>query len=145
MVSRETWRSGGPCTCIVQLGSPGKYWTKSVSFPKAAETGTGWCMLTLPVVITVLVILVLLLVLISIWIHKSGRSEERDKRSQNENFSLRERRQREGRNERQTDYQRQAEAKQTHQDAIRTQGGPLYASLDLATLDKRSKEKAGRR
>ncbi|XP_041037508.1 immunoglobulin kappa light chain-like [Carcharodon carcharias] len=41
MVSRETLRSGCVCTCIVQLGYPGKYLTKSVSFPKAAEPGTG--------------------------------------------------------------------------------------------------------
>ncbi|XP_041037742.1 immunoglobulin kappa light chain-like [Carcharodon carcharias] len=41
MVSRETWKTGGVCTCIVQLGSPGKYWMKSVSFPKATVAGAG--------------------------------------------------------------------------------------------------------
>ncbi|XP_078390142.1 immunoglobulin kappa light chain-like [Cetorhinus maximus] len=41
MVSSETWRSGGLCTCIVQLGSPNKYLTKSVSFSKPAGKRTG--------------------------------------------------------------------------------------------------------
>ncbi|XP_041037733.1 immunoglobulin lambda-1 light chain-like [Carcharodon carcharias] len=101
MVSSETWRSGGLCTCIVQLGYPNKYLTKSSSFSKAAGTGTGWCSLALPVIITVLVIQVLMLVLISIWIFKSSRSGEGDKRSHNEKLRLRERRQREGQNKRQ--------------------------------------------
>jgi len=41
IVSGKTWRRGDVCTCIVQLGTPGKYWAKSVTFPKTLATGTG--------------------------------------------------------------------------------------------------------
>ncbi|XP_067878565.1 immunoglobulin kappa light chain-like isoform X3 [Heterodontus francisci] len=107
MVSAESWRSGGVCTCIAELGSPGKSWTKSVSISKAV-------------------------------------SEERVRRPHNENFSLRERTQRGERNERRSDDNRQTEAQRTRQGAIQSQGGPTYASLEFAALEKRSKKKAGR-
>ncbi|XP_067878568.1 immunoglobulin kappa light chain-like isoform X2 [Heterodontus francisci] len=137
MVSGESWRSGGVCTCIAELGSPGKSWTKSVSISKAVS---GSCKLILPAAITGALVLVLLLILISIWIHKRGRSE-RVRRPHNEKFSLRERTQRGGQNERRWDDNRQTEAKRTHQ----SQDGPTYASLEFAALEKRSKKKAGRR
>ncbi|XP_038643125.1 immunoglobulin kappa light chain-like isoform X2 [Scyliorhinus canicula] len=145
MVSMDMWRNGDLCTCIVQLGSPNKNSTKSVLFPKAAETRTGWCSRALPAFITVLVVLVLLLILLSIWICKGGRAGKWDNESQNENFSLRETKQRQGRNERQTGNHRQVQTQKLHDGALRSQGGPLYASLDLAALEKRSKKKAGRR
>ncbi|XP_038643141.1 uncharacterized protein LOC119958660 isoform X3 [Scyliorhinus canicula] len=111
MLSREIWRAGDVCTCIVQLGSPGTFWIKSVSFPKAAETWIG----------------------------------ERHKGSHNENFSLRATTQRRGQTERQTDENRQTQAQRAQDDALRFQGGPLYASLDIAALELRSQTKAGRR
>ncbi|XP_038643140.1 uncharacterized protein LOC119958660 isoform X2 [Scyliorhinus canicula] len=119
MLSREIWRAGDVCTCIVQLGSPGTFWIKSVSFPKAAETWIGWCNQARPVFITVLVILILLLTLLSIWILKSGRSGERHKGSHNENFSLRATTQRRGQTERQTDENRQTQAQRAQDDALR--------------------------
>ncbi|XP_038643171.1 immunoglobulin kappa light chain-like isoform X2 [Scyliorhinus canicula] len=145
MVSMDMWRNGALCTCFVQLGSPNKNSTKSVLFPKAAETRTGWCSRALPAFITVLVVLVLLLILLSIWICKCGRSGKWDNKSKNETFSLRETTQRQGRNERQTGNHRQAQTQSLHDGALRSQGGPLYASLDLAALEKKSKKKAGRR
>ncbi|XP_067878595.1 immunoglobulin kappa light chain-like isoform X2 [Heterodontus francisci] len=108
MVSGKSWRSGGVCTCIAELGSPGKSWTKSVSISKAMP-------------------------------------EERVRRSHNENFSLRERTQTRGRKERRSGDNRQTEARRTHQGAIQSQGGPTYASLEFAALEKRSKKKAGGR
>ncbi|XP_078390130.1 immunoglobulin kappa light chain-like [Cetorhinus maximus] len=86
-VSRESWRNGGLCTCIVQLGPLSKNRTKSVSFSKAARTWASWCKLALPVAITILLVLILLLVLIFIWIRKNSRSEERGRRSPNEKFT----------------------------------------------------------
>ncbi|XP_067878566.1 immunoglobulin kappa light chain-like [Heterodontus francisci] len=142
MVSGENWRSGGVCTCIAELGSPGKSWTKSVSISKAVSEP---CKLILPAAITGAVILVLFLILISIWIHKRGRSEERVRRGHNENFSLRERTQRGERNQRRSDGNRQTEARRTHQGAKQSQGGPIYASLEFAALEKKTKKKAGRR
>ncbi|XP_067878813.1 uncharacterized protein [Heterodontus francisci] len=142
MVSGESRRSGGVCTCIAELGSPGKSWTKSVSISKAVSEP---CKLTVPAAITGAVILVLFLILISIWIHKRGRSEERVRRGHNENFSLRERTQRGERNQRRSDDIRQTEARRTHQGAKQSQGGPTYASLEFVALEKRSKKKAGRR
>ncbi|XP_038643131.1 immunoglobulin kappa light chain-like isoform X4 [Scyliorhinus canicula] len=82
MVSMDMWRNYAVCTCVVQLGSPNKNWSKSVSFPKA-ETRTGWCIEMINVVRMAVAILVLLLVPIFIWIHHSGRSEWA-RRSQNE-------------------------------------------------------------
>ncbi|XP_067878564.1 immunoglobulin kappa light chain-like isoform X2 [Heterodontus francisci] len=143
MVSAESWRSGGVCTCIAELGSPGKSWTKSVSISKAVSVSVGSCNLLLPFAITGALILILLFILISICIHKRGRSE-RVRRPHNENFSLRERTQRGERNERRSDDNRQTEAQRTRQGAIQSQGGPTYASLEFAALEKRSKKKAGR-
>ncbi|GCB78934.1 hypothetical protein scyTo_0018675 [Scyliorhinus torazame] len=40
---------------------------------------------------------------------------------------------------------RQTQTQRLHDGALRSQGGPLYASLDLAALEKRSKKKAGRK
>ncbi|XP_072346570.1 immunoglobulin kappa light chain-like [Scyliorhinus torazame] len=84
MVSMEIWTTGAVCTCIVQLGSPIKTWTTSVSFPKSAETRKGWCRWALPAFIAVLAVLVLLLILLSIWICKGGRSGKWDNKRQNE-------------------------------------------------------------
>ncbi|XP_038643129.1 immunoglobulin kappa light chain-like isoform X2 [Scyliorhinus canicula] len=144
MVSMDMWSDDAVCTCIVQLGSPNKNWTKSVLFPKAAETRTEWCSRALPAFITVLVVLLLLLILLSIWICKGGRSGKLDNKSQNEN--LRETTQAVLRlKERHTGDHRQAQTQRLNDGALRSQGGPLYASLDLAALEKRSKKKAGRR
>ncbi|XP_038643188.1 immunoglobulin kappa light chain-like [Scyliorhinus canicula] len=143
MVSMDMWSNDAVCTCIIQLGSTNKNWTKSVPFPKAAETRTGWCSRALPAFITVLVVLLLLLILLSIWICKGGRSGKWDNKSQNEN--LRETTQRGRLKERHTGDHRQAQTQRLNDGALRTQGGPLYASLDLAALEKRSKKKAGRR
>ncbi|XP_038643135.1 uncharacterized protein LOC119958657 isoform X1 [Scyliorhinus canicula] len=143
MVSMDMWRNDAVCTCVVQLGSPNKNWSKSVSFPKA-ETRTGWCSRALPAFITVLVVLLLLLILLSIWICKGGRSGKLDNKSQNEN--LRETTQAVLRlKERHTGDHHQSQTQRLNDGALRTQGGPLYASLDLAALEKRSKKKAGRR
>ncbi|XP_078095897.1 uncharacterized protein LOC144510332 [Mustelus asterias] len=139
MVSGETWKSGAVCTCIVELGTPGQYWTKSVSNPKATEKWKEWCRQTIYVGITVLVILILLLVLISIWSCKNDTSEDRDRGSHNETLS--ERRQHEGRKERHTGDHRQTDRNLKTQRGIQSQGGPLYASLDLAALEIRSKKK----
>ncbi|XP_038643137.1 uncharacterized protein LOC119958657 isoform X3 [Scyliorhinus canicula] len=109
MVSMDMWRNDAVCTCVVQLGSPNKNWSKSVSFPKA-ETRTG----------------------------------KLDNKSQNEN--LRETTQAVLRlKERHTGDHHQSQTQRLNDGALRTQGGPLYASLDLAALEKRSKKKAGRR
>ncbi|XP_067878815.1 uncharacterized protein [Heterodontus francisci] len=147
MVSGESWRSGGVCTCIAELRSPGKSWSKSVSISKAMSdqiaVSVQSCNLTLPAAIFGTVFLVLLLILISICIHKRGRSEERVRRPHNEN--LRERKLRGERNQRRSDDNRQTEAKRTNRGATKSQGGPLYASLEFAALEKRTNKKAGRR
>ncbi|XP_067878816.1 uncharacterized protein [Heterodontus francisci] len=99
MVSGESWSSDDVCTCIAELGSPGKSWANSVSISKAVS---GSCKLMLiNVARLVAVILLLLLILIFIWIHEIGRSEERVRRPHNENFSLSNRTERGGRKERQ--------------------------------------------
>ncbi|XP_078095903.1 uncharacterized protein LOC144510338 [Mustelus asterias] len=135
MVSGVTWKSGADCTCVVELGIPGEYWTKSVSNSKTTEKWKEWCRHTVSVGITALVILILLLILISIWSWKNVRSEDRDIGSHNETG----RRQQEGRKERKTGDHRQTEANLKTQSG--KQDGPLYASLDLAALEKRSKKK----
>ncbi|XP_067878819.1 uncharacterized protein [Heterodontus francisci] len=127
---------------LLNMGSPGKSWTKSVYIPKAVSEP---CNLILPAAITGALNLVLLLILISIWIRKRGRSEERVRRGHNENFSLKERKQSGKRNQRRSDDNRQTEARGKHQGAKQSQGGPLYASLEFAALEKKSKKKAGRR
>ncbi|XP_078057047.1 uncharacterized protein LOC144481784 [Mustelus asterias] len=144
IVSSETWRSGGVCTCIAQLGTPGIYWTKSVSSPKTAATDTGWCSLKHPIAITVLVILILLLVLLSIWVCKSDRTGGRSKEIHNENVTLAETTSRRARKERQTGYHGQTQTLGRQDGTSRSQDGPLYASLDLVALEHRSK-KASRR
>ncbi|XP_078095900.1 uncharacterized protein LOC144510336 [Mustelus asterias] len=98
-----------------------------------------WCRQTISVGITVLVILILLLVLISIWSCKNGSSGDRDIGSHNETFS--ERRQGEGRKGRPMGNDRQTEVNVKAQRGIQSQGGPLYASLDLFALEKKSKKK----
>ncbi|XP_072918456.1 uncharacterized protein [Hemitrygon akajei] len=69
LVPVETWRSGGFCTCIAQLGGMGKTRTKSVSH-HTAEPDQGWC---LPTVI-LLGILVFPVILIAVWTFKERRS-----------------------------------------------------------------------
>ncbi|XP_067832007.1 immunoglobulin gamma-1 heavy chain-like [Heptranchias perlo] len=141
-VPRETWRGGGVCTCIVQLGPEGKSMEKSVSH----KTVRDWCSQIRPVAITVTVILFLLLILITIWIHKR-RSDERMKKSHKVIFKGR--RKETGPDEPQSDGNRQTKAKRPHQGEIKPQGGPrdtvLYASLDFAAPKKSAKNKRGRR
>uniref|UniRef100_UPI00398F428D uncharacterized protein n=1 Tax=Pristiophorus japonicus TaxID=55135 RepID=UPI00398F428D len=81
MVGAEIWSNRGVCTCIVELGSPGKSWSKSVSRPEAA---TDWCTPILPFAIRVSAILVLVLILIILCHHNCGRREGRDKRPRQE-------------------------------------------------------------
>ncbi|XP_038642994.1 uncharacterized protein LOC119958587 [Scyliorhinus canicula] len=145
MVSTETWTNGSICTCVAQLGPEGKTLGKSVSFAKGTGTWTAWCSLPVPVGIPVLVILVLLVILISIWHCKSGRSEGRVKECHNESFSLKMRTERGVPNKRQTGDHRQTGATRETQEDTLSPGGPLYASLDLVNLEKRSQKKAGRK
>ncbi|XP_059836220.1 uncharacterized protein LOC132399641 [Hypanus sabinus] len=65
----ETWRSGGVCTCIAQLGGGGKMIIKSVSHI-TIEPDQGWCHPTA----ILLGILVFLVILIIIRISKERRS-----------------------------------------------------------------------
>ncbi|XP_059837147.1 uncharacterized protein LOC132400086 [Hypanus sabinus] len=69
LVPVETWRSGGVCTCIAQLGGMGKTRTKSVSH-HTDEPDQGWC---LPTVI-LLATLVFPVILIAFWTFKVRRS-----------------------------------------------------------------------
>ncbi|XP_059834689.1 uncharacterized protein LOC132398872 [Hypanus sabinus] len=82
MVPEETWRSGGLCTCIAQLGGAGKTRTMSVSH-LTIQTDQGWC---LPTAIR-LGFLGLLVIVIFIWISKHRRSGRRQSATRQGNGS----------------------------------------------------------
>ncbi|XP_072132475.1 immunoglobulin kappa light chain-like isoform X2 [Mobula birostris] len=72
LIPVETWRSGGVCTCIAQLGGAGKTIINSV-FNITIEPDQGWC---LPTAI-LLGVLAFLVILIIIRISKERRSGTR--------------------------------------------------------------------
>ncbi|XP_060676678.1 uncharacterized protein LOC132805568 [Hemiscyllium ocellatum] len=141
MVTRELWTSGALCSCVVQLGE--KVLTKSVSFTEPAAAKAEWCNQAFPYVTAASAVVAFLMILLIIWICRRGRSGKGG-RTQGENFRLTEMSQNGRKGQRPSGKSHQTEARPAHPDRVQTPGGPLYASLEFAALEKRKKKKGGR-
>ncbi|XP_048381739.1 Ig heavy chain Mem5-like [Stegostoma tigrinum] len=140
-VTSEQWTSGALCSCVVQLGEEIR--TKSVFFAQQAASREGWCSQAFPYVTAASVVVALVLMLLIIWICRRRRSGK-GRRSHRENFRLTEMSQNGGKGQRHSGKNHQTEAKRANPDGAQTPGGPLYASLEFAGLEKRIKKKGAR-